>query len=166
MRFRLSSLLGALVIIAMAIAPALAQSGRDDSVHVQATAEFYALYKYPTLRSHKAIAIGPSYYWVGCCSLPSAAAASKAALAQCDRLRRQSKFKRLRNSNCVLFDVDGKRTGKASPIGIPFGTPAPGKDLPWLYGKESMPTGATKRGTMLLLHVAQDSFWMAGKWRG
>jgi hypothetical protein len=133
----------------------------DDGIHIGASAEFFALYKYPNFKSHKAIAVGPAGYWANSYSWPSASAAAKEALSTCKTGLRRAKIQGLRDKNCVLFDIDGKRTGKATPVGIPFGTVAEGEDLPWQFGNMWNATATTKRGTMLLLHGC-DGFRTSG----
>ncbi|WP_162918588.1 alpha/beta hydrolase [Taklimakanibacter deserti] len=130
----------------------MAQTAKSAEFHVPDVAEFYAIHKYPHDKAHKAIAVGPGGHWANSYGGSTAAAASKSALNACNRILRSSKFKKLRSQKCVLFDLDGKRTGNAAPIGIPFGTPAQGKDYPWQFGKYWDPSGVTSRGTMLLLH--------------
>src|SRR5215216_3476114 len=153
MRFRfLQPFVGTLLCLVLTIASSSAQSGKDDEFHISAAAEFYVLHKYSHLKSHKAIAVSPTDGWDAYYSMRSASAAAKSALDTCNRRLRSHKLKSIRDKKCVLFDIDGKRTGRASPIGIPFGTTAVGEDRPWLYGKEWKATTVTRRGTMLLLH--------------
>jgi dienelactone hydrolase len=131
---------------------ALAQTDTDVGFHISDVGEFYAIHKYPTLKSHKALAVGPGAVWGSWLGAPSAAIASKRALNSCNGVLRASKSKSLARQRCVLFDVDGRRTGKATPVGIPFGTIAEGEDRPWKYGKSWNATGPVRHGTMLLIH--------------
>lgn len=142
----------AIIFILIFTQKTLAQSSSDDDIHISAVAEFYALQVYPQLKGHKAIAVGPGGYWNEAIGKPSASAAGKYALAGCVSALRQSTYKSLAKRSCVLFDVDGKLTGKATSIGIAFGTAAPGEDLPYSRGNNWQATGSTRRGTLLLLH--------------
>ncbi|WP_119392929.1 alpha/beta hydrolase [Taklimakanibacter lacteus] len=152
LRLKSRCLLSTITFILIFAHSAFAQSSSDDDIHISAIAEFYALQVYPNAKGHKAIAIGPGGYWNEATGKPSAAAASKYALAGCVAALRRAPFKSLAKRNCVLFDVDGRRTGKATPIGIPFATAAPGEDLPFAKGRTWEPTGSTRRGILLLLH--------------
>jgi len=152
MRYPFCSVPAVFLCLVWSITAASAQSAADDDIHVSASTEFFALHKYPRQKQHKAIATGPQGFWATYYGGDTAARAARGALDQCNRILRTSKFKSQRSKKCILFDVDGKRTGKAIPVGIPFGTVAAGNDLPWQFGKEWNATASTRRGTMLLLH--------------
>lgn len=145
-------LLCAIIFILIFAQKSFAQSSNDDDIHISAITEFYALHTYPRLKGHKALAVGPGGYWGYDSGKASATAASKSALLGCTRALRQSSYKSLAKRNCVLFDVDGKKTGKATPVGIPFGTAAKGPDLPYEGGNRWEATALTRRGNLLLLH--------------
>ena len=129
-----------------------AQSAAHDDIHISAIAEFYALQTYPSLKGHKALAVGPGGYWTYSAGESSAGLAGKTALRNCTRVLRTAPFKSLARRECVLFDVDNKRTGKAQPTGVPFGTVAEGPDLPYEAGNRWEPTGRPRRGSLTLLH--------------
>ena len=129
-----------------------AQSPSDEDIHISAIAEFYAIHNYSKGKKHRALAVGPGGYWSNIDGLPSAAAARKAALNGCNQVLRTAPYKSLAKRRCVLFDLDGERTGKGSPVGIPFGTAASGPDLPYDYGGKWEATSMPRRGTLLLLH--------------
>lgn len=150
--WRLSSLLCALSILVIVGSTGAVRADTDDDIHISAERELFVLYKYPHRKGHKALAVGPSGYWGESHGVRSAAQASKSAIDTCNRVLRTSKFKSEARRRCVLFAVNDKRTGKATPIGIPFGTVPAGDDLPWQFGKEWRATSFTKRGTMLLGH--------------
>ena len=115
-------LLFIIISINMLSGDAFAQSSGDDDIHISAIAEFFAIHRYPKQEGHMANAVGPGGYWEYAFSEPSTQAANKAALADCTANLRTSPYKSLARRKCVLFDIDGNRTGKAAPIGIPFGT--------------------------------------------
>lgn len=148
---RLLILISALLSFVLA-SGSFAQSSSDDDIHISAIAEFYALHTYSQLKGHKALAVGPGGYWSPSFGKTSAAAASKAALTGCNGALRTSPYKQLAKRKCVLFDINGKRTGKATATGIPFGVVAGGPDLPYASGSVWEATGTTRRGTLLLLH--------------
>jgi pimeloyl-ACP methyl ester carboxylesterase len=81
----------------------------------------------------------------------------KAVLASCNRVLRTSKHKSLKQRRCVLFDVDGIRTGRAPPVGIPFGETAPGPDRPLISGWKWDATNPSKRGVMVMLHGCNNA---------
>ena len=162
MRFRLAMVFGfALGVAGVSLAAekgGAAETARDGDFHISASTEFYVLHKYSRLKSHKAFAVGPVDNWHAYYGMRSGSAAAKAAVDACNRKLRTDKSKELRTKKCVLFDVDGKRTGKASSIGIPFGTPAPGEDHPWQFGREWSATSPAKRGIVLMLHGCNGYF--------
>lgn len=143
-------LAGAFVTAVMMTTDGFAQSGADAEFHIPVDMEFFALHRYPTFKTHKALAVGPGA-WSAYEESPSAEMAANAALADCNRDLRAYEHT-MPNQTCVLFDVDGKRTGEASAIGEAFGKAAKGEDYPWRTGKEWAATTPTERGTMLLVH--------------
>lgn len=144
-------IISALLILVFA-SGSFAQSSSDDDIHISAIAEFYALHTYPQLKGHRALAVGPGGYWSPSFGKTSAAAAGKAALSGCNGALRTSPYKQLAKRKCVLFDINGQRTGKATPTGIPFGVAATGPDAPYAGGSVWDATGTPRRGTLLLLH--------------
>lgn len=159
----LSILLCGFVYLVLCTSAVLAQAGTDVDFHISAEVEFYAVYKYPSYKLHKAIAIGPAGHWSSFYEVESADSAAKLALESCTKKLHSSSILSVRGKDCVLFDVDGKRTGKATPIGIPFDTVPEGQDVPWQSGKEWHSTGATNRGILLLLHGC-DGFNLGSGW--
>jgi pimeloyl-ACP methyl ester carboxylesterase len=145
-------LLCAILLVLAGAGKTSAQSSANDDIHISAIAEFYALHTYPSLKGHKALAVGPGGYWAASPGKPSADIAGKAALKSCTTALRTSSYKSLARRDCVLFDVDGKRTGAAQPTGIPFGTRAEGPDIPYEKGGQWEATGTPRRGNLLLLH--------------
>lgn len=155
-------LLCAIIFILIFAENAFAQSSGDDDIHISAITEFYALQVYPQMKGHKAIAIGPGGYWSEAYGKPSALAAGKYALAGCANALRQSPYKSLAKRKCLLFDVDGERTGKATPIGIPFGTVPEGRDYPLEFGKMWEPSSANRKGIMVMVHGCNPIGVMGG----
>lgn len=149
---RFGFLICAITFIHIFAERSFAQSSGDDDIHISAIAEFYALHNYPDLKGHKAFAVGPGGYWMYASGKASVDATTKAAVRDCTATLRTSSYKSLARRKCILFDIDGKRTGKATPTGIPFGTAAQGPDRPYEAGKRWEPTGAPRRGILLLLH--------------
>jgi pimeloyl-ACP methyl ester carboxylesterase len=140
------------VFILISMGTAFAQSSSNDDIHISAIAEFYVLHSYPQLKGHRALAAGPGGYWADSFGKISGDIAGKAALKSCTATLRTSKYKSLARRDCVLFDIDGKRTGKAAPTGISFGTAAQGPDIPYEKGGQWEATGSQHRGTVILLH--------------
>jgi hypothetical protein len=171
--YALSSIILGALFPAFPISAASAQSDKDDDVHISDVAEFYAIHKYPGLKAHKAIAVGPGGYWSDYHDANTAAAASKGALNACNGVLRIDKSKKLNSRKCVLFDVDGKRTRKATPIDIPFGTAAEGEDLPWQFGKEwnattflaARPSPGRRRPRVVTCRLGSQSSLRAGQSR-
>ncbi|WP_162918182.1 hypothetical protein [Taklimakanibacter deserti] len=141
-----------IIFILMLTREGVAESPLDDDIHISAIAEFYAIHTCPHLKGHNAFAVGPGGYWADSFGKPSINTATKTALKSCTAALRTSSYKSLARRECVLFDIDGKRTGGATPTGIPFGTAAKGPDLPYEKGDRWEPTGTGRRGTLLLLH--------------
>jgi dienelactone hydrolase len=129
-----------------------AQSANDDDIHISAIAELYFLRVYQKAKGHKALAVGPAGYWASAEGRPSARAAEKAALANCQATLRKAPFRSLSSRRCILFDVDGKATGHASPIGVPFGTVREGRDYPLEFGKMWEPSTPSRKGIMVMVH--------------
>jgi hypothetical protein len=124
----------------------------DDSLHVDAIAEFFALHNYQELKANKAIAIGPRGAWAHSAAQPNARLAEQKALAACQSQIRGSWLGSRQKQKCVLFDSNGKRTGLAEPIGVPYGTIPAGPDAPYLQG-DFWPAQSNKpRGIVLFLH--------------
>ncbi|MFO0993666.1 MAG: hypothetical protein U1E67_17230 [Hyphomicrobiales bacterium] len=143
-------------------APAYAQSADDADFHISAVAEFYADHVYSKKPGHKALAVGPGGYWADNTGQSTASKAENTALNACNAALRTSPFKSLSKQQCVIFDLDGKRTGSASPVGIPFGTIPSEPDYPLLTARKYIPEG-TARGTLVFLHGCNrqgDSGWL------
>jgi hypothetical protein len=146
------ALIGAVLVFLISTGTALAFSPKDEDFHISAVAEFRVIHNYSGERSHKAFAVGPGGVWGYAFNSSSATLASKIAVKTCNRILHTSPDKSLARKDCVLFDVDGKRTGKATPIGIPFGTVEEGPDLPYEAGSRWEPTTMARRGNLLFLH--------------
>lgn len=155
-------LVGLIIFTLFTAANAFAQSSPDDDIHISAIAEFYALHSYPNQKGHKALAVGPGGYSGKSFGKPSAGSAAKDAVKNCTAALRTAPYKSLARRKCVLFDVDGKRTGKATPVGVPFGTVAEGPDLPYKLGNRWEPTGVTHRGILLLLNGCNKLHGISG----
>lgn len=147
----MGSLFCTIALFLVAATSAYAQSSGNADIHISAIAEFYALHTYPSLKGHKALAVGPGGYWAPVSGKPSADIAGKTALKSCTSALHTSSYKSLARRDCVLFDVDGKRTGEAQPTGIPFGTRAEGPDIPYEKGGQWEAAGTPRRGNILLL---------------
>jgi pimeloyl-ACP methyl ester carboxylesterase len=147
-----AAIIGPIFLLLVMVYPfAPAQSAGNTDLHITATTEFYALHRYPAKRAHKAIAIGPGGYWGEASGQNSAKEAENAALSGCRNALRTIGPKSLSRAECVLFDLDGNRTGKAPPIGVPFGTTLTEPDRPLNEGYSFKPEG-TPRGSVLFLH--------------
>ena len=131
--------------------PAYAQAVNDPNFHISAIAEFYADHVYSKKPGHKALSVGPGGYWADTTGQSTANKAKTGALYACNKVLRTAPFKSLSKQQCVIFDIDGKRTGAASPIGVPFGTVLDGPDFPLLTAFKLLPK-AKARGTVLFIH--------------
>lgn len=143
----------------------LAQPSTKDDIRISMEAEFYHLRVYQSVEGHKALAVGPGGNWAWSKGAPSSKAAEDAALSSCAEALRASPQKNLSTRNCVLFDVDGKATGQAVPIGIPFGTVLETPDYPLGSGQIWNPSGQDRPGIMVMLHgcnrVNMGGWWIA-----
>ncbi len=143
-----------------------AQSSSRDDIHIPMEAEFYYLRVYQNVEDHKALAVGLGGNWASAKGMPSPQAAEEGALAECQKaLQESSSYKGPSTQPCVLFDVDGRATGKAPPTGIPFGTVLKGPDYPLGSGLAWEATNHDARGIMILLHgcnrVKMGGWWIA-----
>lgn len=124
----------------------------DSELHIDAIAEFFTLHSYKTVKTNKAVAVGPGGAWAHAGGEPSSKQAEQRALARCQAQIRSSRFASHRKQKCVIFDSNGKRSGLASPIGSPFGTIPQGPDLPYLKGDFWPAETRRPRGIVLFLH--------------
>jgi poly(3-hydroxybutyrate) depolymerase len=124
----------------------------NKNLHISAIAEFFAVQVYPRNKSHKAIAVGPGGYWGETSGSSSAAKATQSALEGCNAFMWRTGGKSLAKRRCVLFDVDGKRTGEAPPIGDQLDAIAQGPDKPLIMGWNWNPSGSESHGILVLLH--------------
>lgn len=158
-------LICAFIFILMFAGKSFAQSSSNDDIHIPMEAEFYYLRVYQSLEDHKALAVGPGGNWASSKGAPSSKTAEEAALSSCHEALRTSPYKDLSTRHCVLFDVDGRVTGQAPPIGIPFGTILEGPDYPLGSGQILKPSSQHRRGIMLMLHgcnrVKMGGWWIA-----
>lgn len=145
-----------LVAILLSSLPSAGTAATDNALHIDAIAEYFSLHSYQTLQTNKAIAIGPGGAWAHAEGESSAKQAEQKALARCQAQIRGSRFASHRKQKCVLFDSNGKRTGLANPVGIPFGTVPEGPDLPYLKGDFWPAENDQRRGIVLFLHGCGD----------
>jgi hypothetical protein len=151
MRFRLVSMLATLLLFLSSPTRAA-----DSELHIDAIAEFFALQDYPKSKANKAIAIGPGGAWALSTNEPTSKRAGEKALTSCLATVRKSKYASHRKQGCVLFDVNGKRTGKAEPIGIAYGAIPNGPDAPYLQGDFWWAETNKPRGIVLFLHGCNE----------
>lgn len=155
-------LLCVVIFILISARNSFAQSSSDDDIHISAIAELYFLQVYKNEKGHKALAVGPGGYWAAAERRASPEVARKAALADCRRTLRTASDKGLSSQRCILFDVDGKLTGKATPVGVPFGTLREGRDYPLEFGKMWEPSNANRKGIMVMVHGCNPIGVMGG----
>jgi dienelactone hydrolase len=155
-------LLSAIVFILISADKCFTQSFTDDDIHISAIAELYFLQIYQQEKGgHKAMAVGPGGYWAAAERRTTPKAAETAAVSDC-RKTLQTASKGLAKRSCVLFDVDGKPTGKATPIGIPFGTLREGRDYALEFGKMWEPSNTDRKGIMVMVHGCNPVGVMGG----
>jgi pimeloyl-ACP methyl ester carboxylesterase len=176
---RLSGLTAALVlaIIIAANMPATRQASADpdDDIHISVEAELLAQTKYRKLKRHKALAVGPigryAYGW----DYPSAKQAEKGALEACRKDLKAAVTSQYTQRKCILYDSDGKLTGRGKPQGVSLDFKLTEPDPPYQRGRKIHPDG-TAIGTIIFLHgcnglgtsgwqLAWESFYTAAGYR-
>lgn len=156
---RVPNHLGRLYCLAWVFLSSLPSAGiaaTDNALHIDAIAEFFSLHSYKTMKANKAIAVGPGGAWAHAEGESNTKQAEQKALARCQAQVRGSRFKSHRKQKCVLFDSNGKRSGLASPIGIPFGTIPENPDSSYLKGDFWPAETSQPRGIVLFLHGCDD----------
>lgn len=165
----------ALALIVAANMPATfsAKAGADD-IHISVEAELVAQTKYRKLKRHKAIAVGQlgsyGYVW----NHASAKKAEKAALEFCRKSFKAAGVPSAQRE-CVVYDIDGKLTGRGKPQGVSLDLKLTEPDPTYQRGRKVHPDGDAV-GTIIFLHgcnalggggwqYAWESFYSAGGYR-
>ncbi len=164
----------AIIMAAIASASRSAKAAPDDDIHISIEAELFAQTKYRKLKRHKALAVGPlgryGYGW----NYPSAKQAEKTALEFCRKSLNATGLSQAQRK-CVLYDVDGKLTGRGKPQGVSFDLKLTEPDPTYQGGRKVHPDGEAV-GTIIFLHgcsglleggwqYSWESFYSAGGYR-
>ncbi|MFT3986559.1 alpha/beta hydrolase [Aestuariivirga sp.] len=139
----------ALVIIFLAIASIFSgHAALAESFKADVFAEFFYRHGYPKVIMHKAMAVGPNYYWQTNWGLKTPEEAAETALKNCnDGLKKA--YPDI-TEGCTLLDVDGVPKMPLETIGISLDAIAAGPDLPLDKGFAWMPEGKA-RGSVILI---------------